>query len=166
VKLVEGMSVLENVALGAFWRGNAGWIDGLVGLDRAEEAAMLEAAASALAAVGLTAQADLPCASLPLGRQRLVEIARAIAAAPALLLLDEPAAGLRAGEKAALATLLKRLREAGMTIVLVEHDMDLVMRSVDRLVVLNSGRVLADGPALKVRNDPGVIDAYIGAAVA
>jgi branched-chain amino acid transport system permease protein len=166
VKLVEGMSVLENVALGAFWRGNAGWIDCLTGLDRAEEAATLQAAAAALERVGLTAQADSLCSSLPLGRQRLVEIARAIAAAPAVLLLDEPAAGLRAGEKAALAALLQRLRGEGMTIVLVEHDMELVMRSVDRLVVLNTGRVLADGPALKVRSDPRVIDAYIGAGVA
>jgi branched-chain amino acid transport system permease protein len=166
VKLVEGMSVLENVAIGAFWRGEAGWIDGLTGRDRAEEAAVRDVAAAALASVGLSAQADLPCTSLPLGRQRLVEIARAIAAAPALLLLDEPAAGLRAGEKAALATLLDRLRLEGMTIVLVEHDMELVMRSVDRLVVLNTGRVLADGPALQVRHDPGVIDAYIGTGVA
>jgi branched-chain amino acid transport system permease protein len=166
VKLVEGMSVLENVALGAFWRGNAGWIDCLTGLDRAEEAATLQAAGAALERVGLTAQADSLCSSLPLGRQRLVEIARAIAAAPALLLLDEPAAGLRAGEKAALAALLERLRSEGMTIVLVEHDMELVMRSADWLVVLNTGRVLADGPALKVRNDPRVIDAYIGAGVA
>jgi branched-chain amino acid transport system permease protein len=160
------MSVLENVALGAFWRGNAGWIDCLIGLDRAEEAATLQAAAAALECVGLTAQADSLCSSLPLGRQRLVEIARAIAAAPALLLLDEPAAGLRAGEKAALAVLLARLRSEGMTIVLVEHDIELVMRSADRLVVLNTGRVLADGPALKVRNDPRVIDAYIGAGAA
>jgi branched-chain amino acid transport system permease protein len=166
VKLVEGMSVLENVALGAFWRGNAGWMACLTGRDRAEEAAVLQAAAAAIACVGLTAQAELPCLSLPLGRQRLVEIARAIAADPALLLLDEPAAGLRAGEKADLAALLQRLRHDGMTIVLVEHDMELVMRSVDRLVVLNTGRVLADGPALKVRQDPRVIDAYIGAGVA
>jgi branched-chain amino acid transport system permease protein len=106
------------------------------------------------------------CSSLPLGRQRLVEFARAIAAAPAILLLDEPAAGLRAGEKAALAALLAKLRGEGMTIVLVEHDIELVMRSVDRLVVLATGRVLVDGPALKVRNDPRVIDAYIGAGVA
>jgi branched-chain amino acid transport system permease protein len=166
VKLVEGMSVLENVALGAFWRGKAGWIDCLTGFDRAEEAATLQAAAAAVASVGLTAQADVVCSSLPLGRQRLVEIARAIAAAPAVLLLDEPAAGLRAGEKAALSALLARLRGEGMTIVLVEHDIELVMRSVDRLVVLNTGRVLVDGPALKVRNDPRVIDAYIGAGVA
>jgi branched-chain amino acid transport system permease protein len=162
VKLAAGMSVIENVALGAHLRGRAGAIAALLRLDRAEEAALFAEAARQLARVGLAAEADKSAASLALGQQRIVEIARALCLDPALLLLDEPAAGLRLGEKAALAELLRQLRSDGVTILLVEHDMDFVMTLADRLVVMDFGAKLAEGRADDVRGDPAVIEAYLG----
>jgi branched-chain amino acid transport system permease protein len=162
VKLVPGMSVIENVALGAHPRGRAGALAALLRLDRTEEAALFAEAARQLARVGLAAEADRPATSLALGQQRIVEIARALCLDPLLLLLDEPAAGLRHNEKAALAALLHRLRGEGMTILLVEHDMDFVMNLTDRLVVMDFGTKLAEGAAESVRRDPAVIEAYLG----
>jgi branched-chain amino acid transport system permease protein len=162
VKLVPGMSVIENVALGAHPRGHAGALAAMLRLDRAEEAALFAEAARQLARVGLAAEADRPATSLALGQQRIVEIARALCLDPVLLLLDEPAAGLRHNEKAALAALLHRLRGEGMTILLVEHDMDFVMNLTDRLVVMDFGTKLAEGAAESVRRDPAVIEAYLG----
>ena len=163
VKLVPGMTVLENVALGAHLRGRASPLSALLRLDRAEEAALFAEAARQIARVGLTEHQHRPADTLALGQQRVVEIARALSLGPALLLLDEPAAGLRHAEKQGLAALLRRLRDDGVTILLVEHDMDFVMGLTDRLVVLQFGTKLAEGPAAQVRADPCVIEAYLGA---
>ncbi|MFE1600359.1 branched-chain amino acid ABC transporter ATP-binding protein/permease [Methylobacterium sp. ID0610] len=164
VKLVGGMSVIENVALGAHRRGRAGPVRGALGLDRAEETAIFAEARLQLARVGLADLAERPAASLALGQQRIVEVARALCLSPALLLLDEPAAGLRLREKEALADLLRRLRADGLGILLVEHDMDFVMGLADRLVVMNFGAKLCEGPPGAVRTDPAVIEAYLGQA--
>ena len=162
VKLVGTMSVLENVALGAHLRGRAGAIGAMLRLDRAEEARLFAEARRQLARVGLAALAAEPARSLALGQQRVVEIARALCLDPVLLLLDEPAAGLRHAEKLELATLLRTLRGQGVTVLLVEHDMDFVMNLTDRLVVMNFGAKLAEGPAAAIGHDPAVIEAYLG----
>src|SRR5207302_1843840 len=127
VNLVGTMSVLENVALGAHLRGRRGTLRAMLRAERAEEAQLLAEAARQVERVGLTAQLHDAAGSLPLGQQRLVEIARALSADPTLLLFDEPAAGLRYAEKQALAALLRRLRGEAMSILLVEHDMEFVM---------------------------------------
>jgi branched-chain amino acid transport system permease protein len=162
VKLVASMSVIENVAIGAHLRGHAGAVSGLLRLDRREESRLFAEAARQLARVGLAEAANRPATGLALGQQRIVEIARALCLDPVLLLLDEPAAGLRHHEKAELAGLLARLRQEGVAILLVEHDMEFVMNLADRLVVMDFGTKLAEGPAKTVRRDPGVIDAYLG----
>ncbi len=164
VKLVPDMSVEENVALGAFLRGRSGALASMLRLDRADEAALRTEARKQLSRVGLLETAQLPAASLPLGQQRLVEIARALANDPILLLLDEPAAGLRHREKAELAELLRKLRDEGVTIVLVEHDMGFVMDIAERIVVLDFGTKIAEGAADEVRGNPAVIAAYLGVA--
>jgi len=164
VKLVAGMSVLENVALGAHLRGTAGAASALLRLDRTEEARLFAEARRQIARVGLDREAGKPADSLALGQQRLVEIARALCLDPVLLLLDEPAAGLRHAEKAELAALLRCLRCDGMTVLLVEHDMEFVMRLAGRLVVMEFGRKLAEGDAAAIRANPAVIEAYLGAA--
>lgn len=162
VKLVPGMSVIENVALGAHLRGRAGPLRAMLRLDRAEEARLFAEAARQLRRVGLAGHAGKPADSLALGQQRVVEIARALCLDPVLLLLDEPAAGLRHAEKAALAALLRRLRDEGVTVLLVEHDMDFVMGLTDRLVVMEFGTKLAEGGAAEIRANPAVIEAYLG----
>src|SRR5438105_13069012 len=139
VKLVPDMTVLENVAIGAHLRGRSGALSSMLRLDRGDEARLLAEAARQIERVGLADQIDQLAGSLSLGQQRIVEIARALCVDPMLLLLDEPAAGLRHMEKRRLAALLRQLREGGMSVLLVEHDMGFVMDLADRVVVLDFG---------------------------
>jgi branched-chain amino acid transport system permease protein len=162
VKLRPNMTLLDTVLLGTYGRTRSGFLAGALRLDRGEEGRARAEAMHQLQRVGLADRAFELAGSLPLGSQRLLEIARALAADPALLVLDEPAAGLRAGEKAELAQLLDTLKAEGLTILLVEHDMDFVMGLVDRTVVMDFGSKLCEGTPAVVRRDPRVQEAYLG----
>jgi len=166
VKLLPAMTVLENVALGTHAR-----LDSVMGmdvaramlrLDRRSEARLLAEAARALEQVGLAHLMHEPAGSLALGQQRILEIARALCCDPVLLLLDEPAAGLRHLEKQALADVLKQLRAGGMSILLVEHDMAFVMQLTDHIVVMEFGTKIAEGTPQQIQVHPAVIEAYLG----
>lgn len=169
VKLLSGMSVLDNVALGAHLRGRHGdlltSIQAMLGLDRTEEALLRKLACEQIERVGLGPYIDQDAASLALGQQRTLEIARALCADPAILLLDEPAAGLRHLEKQALAALLRQLRAEGLSILLVEHDMDFVMNLSDRVLVMEFGTPIAEGTPAAIQNDARVLAAYLGEEV-
>ena len=164
VKLVPDMTVLENVAIGTHLRGRAGAIASMLRLDRSEEAKLLAEAARQIKRVGLEAQMHQLAGNLALGQQRIVEIARALCADPILLLLDEPAAGLRHNEKQQLASLLRLLREEGMSILLVEHDMGFVMNLAEQIVVLDFGTKIAEGGPSEIKSNSDVVRAYLGVA--
>jgi branched-chain amino acid transport system permease protein len=131
-------------------------------LDRAEEARLLAQAHVQAVRLGLGFVLSVPAGDLPLGQQRVVEIARALCLRPRLLLLDEPAAGLRLPEKQRLAALLRQLRGGGIGVLLVEHDMDVVMRLADRVVVMDFGQKIAEGPPEQMQSSPAVQEAYLG----
>ncbi|MEO8387289.1 MAG: branched-chain amino acid ABC transporter ATP-binding protein/permease [Polaromonas sp.] len=162
VKMIPDMTVLENVALGAHVRGRKGVLSAMTRLDRAEERALFQEAQRQLERIGMGAHLHDLAGNLAMGPQRLLEIARALCADPALLLLDEPAAGLRHKEKQALAGVLRQLQREGMSILLVEHDMDLVMDVCDKLVVMEFGTRLMEGTPAEVQASPAVRAAYLG----
>lgn len=162
VRLLGQRSVLENVALGAHLRGQRGWMSAMLRTDRHEEAALMAEARRQIERCGLAEYSDSPAASLPLGQQRIVEIARALAGQPSILLLDEPAAGLRHREKQALAQVLSQLRAEGLALLIVEHDMEFVMNLADRVTVLEFGSVIALGTPTEVQANPRVMEAYLG----
>jgi branched-chain amino acid transport system permease protein len=162
VKLRPNMTLVDNVALGAHSRARSGVLSAGLRLNGIEERQIYDEALRHLERIGLADRAHELAGSLPLGTQRILEIARALAADPVLLVLDEPAAGLRRKEKEALGEVLRKLREEGVTILVVEHDMDFVMKLVDRLVVMNFGSKLVEGSPAAVRADERVQAAYLG----
>src|SRR5262245_14054360 len=165
VKLRPNMTLIDNVVLGTCPRTRSGFLAGALRLDRAEERSARFEALQQLQRVGLGEKFGELAGNLPLGQQRLLEVARALAANPVLVILDEPAAGLRRLEKKTLSDLFRSLRSDGMTIVLVEHDMEFVMNLVDRIVVMDFGHKLAEGVPAEIRADPRVQEAYLGGVV-
>jgi len=164
LRLSLSMTVLDNVLIGRHVRSRAGFLAGMLNLPFTwkEERQMREAALDMLTFFGLETAAQKPAGSLPFGRLRLLELARAMAAEPKLLLLDEPASGLNMHESEELGEQIRRIRDSGVTILLVEHDMSLVMDISDRLTVLNFGRPIASGTPREIQANPDVINIYLG----
>ena len=164
VQLFDHMSVLENVMVGRHRLTHSGLFGGMLRFPgmRREEAAITAKAWEVLEFVGLADRAHQPAAILPLGLKRLLEIARALASEPRLLLLDEPASGLDQNETDRLGDMILNLRDQGLTILLVEHDMSLTMEIAEDIIVLNYGELLAEGPPRAIQKHPEVIAAYLG----
>lgn len=164
LEIFSSLSVIENVMVGCLVRGKTGMVSASLRLPtmRQEEKDVRRKAQEILEFVGLGKQAKELSGELPFGRQRLLEIARALATEPSLLLLDEPASGLNPNETVKLGTLIQRLRDNGITVLMVEHDMSLTMDISDTILVMNYGRQIASGPPRKIQNDPAVIAAYLG----
>lgn len=162
LQIFQNMTVVENVMVGRHCRTRTGMLTAALGLGGREDGEALRDAIRCLEQVGLAELAYAPAAQLSLGQQRLLEIARAMALEPELLLLDEPMAGLNAGERRRLVELVRRLREQGTTFLFVEHDMEAVMGLADRIVVLEYGRKIAEGTPAEIRDNPRVIAAYLG----
>ena len=157
-------TVFDNVLIGLHRQGKVSLLDAVLGLPRARasERAQRERAAELVRWIGLDARVNDLAGSLSYGEQRLVGVALALAAQPRMLLLDEPVSGMNASETHAFVRLIRSIRDRGVTILLVEHDMPMVMSVSDRIVVLNYGRIIAEGPPETIRNDPAVIEAYLG----
>ncbi len=164
IKIFKEMTVLENVMAGCYLRSRTGFLAASLHLPRVwrEEREIREKSRRLLEDVGLASRADEPAASLPLGLQRMLEIGRALAAEPALILLDEPVAGLSAPETRKLAALISRIHDFGVTVLLVEHDMSLIMDISDEVLVLDYGRKIAEGTPREIQNNEKVIAAYLG----
>jgi branched-chain amino acid transport system ATP-binding protein len=160
------LSVEDNVLTGLHLRGTAGFLGVLAGRRRllAEERALAADAAVLVEFVGLTRRGREAAGGLPYGEQRLVELAVALAARPRVLLLDEPGAGMTGAEKSVVSGLIRRVRDQGVTVLLVEHDMRMVMGISDTVIVFNGGRVIAEGPPAAIQAHPDVIRAYLGAS--
>lgn len=162
VKMIPDMTVLENVALGAYTRGESGVISSMLGINKVEERRFMKEAQHQLERIGMGKYLHEQAGNLAMGPQRLMEIARALCCDPALLLLDEPAAGLRHKEKQDLIKVLRQLQTEGMSILLVEHDMELVMDACDHLVVMEFGTLLTQGTPAEIQASPAVRAAYLG----